>query len=357
MYSLYSNTTGGNNTASGNSSLYFNTTGTDNTANGYQALSQNTVGIYNTANGSNALASNTTGNNNIANGYSTLGNNLTGSNNVANGYLSLSNNLTGSRNTANGHQALYKNTSASYSVADGYQSLYNSKGKYNIGLGYRGGFNLTTGSYNIAIGNQGVAAESGAIRIGTSGLQKTAYIAGINGVTSSAGVAVYIDANGQLGTVTSSRRFKNDIKSMGNVSEKLLQLRPVTFSYKVADEKGGHPVQYGLIAEEVAKVFPNLVQYDKAGKPFTVYYHLLTPMLLNELQKANRRVQAMNTSHKSEVETLNTKVANMEVSHKAEITSLRVELAQQKRLLNQLAAYIQNGKNNAPPQKANFVQH
>ena len=108
-------------------------------------------------------------------------------------------------------------------------------------------------------------------------------------MTATDGVEVYIDSNGQLGTVTSSRRFKKDIHDMGSVTDRLMQLRPVTFRYKEAAENGAHPVQYGLIAEEVAKVYPELVQYDKAGKPFTIYYHLLTPMLLNELQKAHRQ--------------------------------------------------------------------
>ena len=140
---------------------------------------------------------------------------------------------------------------------------------------------------------------------------------------------------------------------MGSVSEKLLQLRPVTFRYKVADEKGGHPVQYGLIAEEVAKVFPDLVQYDKQGKPFTVRYHLLTPMLLNELQKSRREIAEVKSSSKSEIVALRVENASI----KAKLASMEQAQAEQKRLLNQLAAYIQNDKKNAPAQKANFVQH
>ena len=115
-----------------------------------------------------------------------------------------------------------------------------------------------------------------------------------------------------VGTLTSCRRFKRDINDMGTVSEKLMNLRPVTFRYKDSAEKGPHALQYGLIAEEVAKVYPNLVQYDKAGKPFTIYYHLLTPMLLNELQKVHRRYEAMNAAHKADI---------------AEMTALKSELA------------------------------
>ncbi|MCX6379062.1 MAG: tail fiber domain-containing protein [Armatimonadetes bacterium] len=253
-------------------------------------------------------------------------------------------------NVGLGYQALYSNTTGSNNVAVGYNSLYQNTGKGNIGIGYSGGYALTKGSNNIAIGNLGVAAESGAIRIGTTGTQTSAYIAGINGVTSSSGVAVYVNANGQLGTITSSRRFKNDIKTMGTVSDKLLQLRPVTFRYKVADETGTHPVQYGLIAEEVAKVFPDLVQYDKAGKPFTVRYHLLTPMILNELQKEKSARKAETTTLKA---AYNAKISTLE----AKLASMEQAQAAQQKLLNQLAAYVQNNKNNATTEKANFVQH
>ena len=282
--------------------------------------------------------------------------NTTGGYNVANGYSAMKANTTAANNVGLGVQSLFKNATGSNNVAVGYNSLYQNRGKGNIGIGYSGGYNLTSGINNIAIGNLAVAAESGAIRIGTTGTQTSAYIAGINGVTSSSGVAVYVNANGQLGTITSSRRFKNDIKTMGTVSEKLLQLRPVTFRYKTADETGAHPVQYGLIAEEVAKVFPDLVQYDKAGKPFTVRYHLLTPMLLNELQKANGKVQAMNSKF-SKMETENAFMKATLQKQSVENASIKAELAQQKRLLNQLAAYIQNGKKNITPEKANFVQH
>lgn len=170
----------------------------------------------------------------------------------------------------------------------------NASGNNNIALGVQAGYNIT-GSQNIDIGSGGVAGESNAIRIGTPGNQTAAYIAGVDGVTSSGGVAVYINANGQLGTVTSSRRFKYDINDLGDGSDKLMKLRPVMFRYKQAAPDGSHPLQYGLIAEEVAEVSPDLVQYDKEGKPFTVYYNKLTPLLLNEFQKAHRRADAQQT--------------------------------------------------------------
>ena len=149
-----------------------------------------------------------------------------------------------------------------------------------------------------------------------------------SGVTASGGVTVFVNSNGQLGTLTSSRRFKNDIKDMGTISEKLMRLRPVTFRYKDTAESGPHHLQYGLIAEEVAKVYPDLVQYDKQGKPFTIYYHLLTPMLLNELQKEHRA----NMAQKSALKAAQTKIAALTTSQQmaqAETASLKAALGTQ----------------------------
>ena len=350
---------GGNNTANGFAALYANTIGADNTANGYQALIANTTGYYNTASGYGALFANTTGANttgidNTASGSGTLFANTTGSNNTGNGFEALYYTTTGYYNTANGFGALYNNTTGGNNTADGLQSLFsnitgtyntahgiyalfaNTTGSNNIALGAGAGQNLTTGSNNVAIGNPGLAGESGAIRIGTAGTHTSTYIAGVNGVTASSGVAVYINANGQLGTLTSSRRFKNAIKDMGSVSSRLMQLRPVTFRYNEAAEKGAHPLQYGLIAEEVAKIYPNLVQYDKAGKPFTIYYHLLTPMLLNELQKAHRGYEAQ----KAEITTL--KVALQKQS--AELALMKQSQQQQLSALAKLTALVETSQ-------------
>ena len=194
--------------------------------------------------------------------------------------------------------------------------LYNTTtGGNNIALGFEAGQKLISGSNNIDIGNDGVAGEGGTIRIGTSGTHTASFIAGINGVPLSGGTnPVYIDANGQLGMMPSSRRFKNAIHTMGPVSDRLMQLHPVTFRYKAAAEDGSHPLQYGLIAEEVAKVYPDLVQYDKAGKPLTVYYHLLTPMLLNELQKQHQR----NEAQSYQIQVQKAEIARMRTAHKAE---------------------------------------
>jgi hypothetical protein len=402
---LFSNTAGSYNAASGSEALYSNTTGYNNTANGFQALYSNTTGIFNTANGASALYNNTTGSQNTASGVSVLINNTTGYDNTATGYEALYSNGTGFLNTATGYEALYSNTTGFYNTANGYGSLYsnttgfyntadglqslfsnttgfynaahgiyalfanttginntadgvgalysNTTGSNNVALGYGAGQNLTIGSNNVAIGNTGLSGESGAIRIGTTGIHQSAYIAGINGVTSSSGVAVYINANGQLGTLTSSRRFKNAIKDMGSVSDRLMQLRPVTFRYKEAAENGTHPLQYGLIAEEVAKIYPNLVQYDKAGKPFTIYYHLLTPMLLNELQKAHQRQDAQRAE-----------ITEMKTAHKAEITALKSELAslkqsqqQQLAAVAKLTALVETSQNKASLQQSAYRSH
>jgi trimeric autotransporter adhesin len=365
---LYSNTTGFENTATGGGTLSSNTTGYDNTATGLGALGFNTTGNYNTANGVDALYSNTTGNYNTANGVNALTTNTTGDYNTANGGAALAYNKSGTYNTANGYEALYHNTTGSQNTADGFYTLYNATtGNGNFALGFGAGRLITTGNDNIDIGNTGTATDSGIIRIGTGSLHSATYIAGISGVTASGGVAVYINANGQLGTLTSSRRFKNDIKAMGSVSDKLMKLRPVMFRYKDTAEKGPHALQYGLIAEEVAKVYPNLVQYDKAGKPFTVYYHLLTPMLLNELQKAHHRYEAqqrqitsLQVAHRIEIVAQNRKISALTAmlqNQSAELASLRQMQRQQLKVLARLAADPRTTPRAEPQQAAILTQH
>ena len=320
-YALYSNTSGSYNTANGYQALYANTTGFNNTATGYQALYANTTGNFNTANGYLALTSNTTGVDNTATGYLALELNTTGNYNTANGYAALIFNTTGNYNTANGSNALWSNSTGTNNTVHGAYALFaNTTGSYNIALGYGSGQGITTGSNNIVIGNSGTSADNGVIRIGTFGTQKATYLAGISGVQSNGGVAVYVNASGQLGTLTSSRRFKYDIKDMNATSDKLMDLRPVMFRYKAASEDGTHPIQYGLIAEEVAKIYPDLVQYDKEGKPFTVYYHLLTPLMLNELQKAHHQ----NEAQKTEIDALKAE----QQKQGSELASLRQMLEQ-----------------------------
>jgi hypothetical protein len=291
VLALNHNTSGDNNTATGHHALNNNTTGANNTANGVGALSFSTTGSNNTANGLEALYHNTTGGNNTATGVSALTNNTTGTFNAANGIQSLNNNTTGTGNVADGSFALFSNTVGISNVGVGFDALYNNTtGGSNIAVGVGAGVDLTTGSNNIDIGNRGVAAESGTIRIGTSPSQTRTFIAGINGAAIGAGVTVRVNASGQLGTQASSARFKEAIKPMDKASEAIHALKPVTFRYKKELDPEGIP-QFGLVAEEVAKVHPDLVVRDKEGKPYTVCYEAVNAMLLNEFLKEHRKVE------------------------------------------------------------------
>jgi hypothetical protein len=282
----------GANTAEGGPGALFSlTTGTDNTAVGSQALFGLTTGVQNTAVGAQALFNNTA-NRNTAEGFRALINNTTGTSNTANGVNALLRNVTGGFNTAIGFSAL-ENNNASVNTALGVNALqHNTTGNDNIALGVNAGLFLTTGSDNIDIANAGVAGESSTIRIGNSNItgQNRAFIVGIRGVTTgnADAVPVLIDSAGQLGTVGSSRRFKKEIKPMEQASEAILSLKPVTFHYK--SDKTGTP-QFGLIAEEVAGVSPDLVVRDKNGEIYTVRYDAVNAMLLNEFLKEHRKVE------------------------------------------------------------------
>jgi hypothetical protein len=286
---LYSNTTGDSNTATGSQALFSNT-GVRNTADGYAALNSNTTGERNTATGRAALVNNTTGNNNTADGHDALFSNLTGIRNEAGGSFALFANTTGNNNTATGYFALFSNTTGNSNTADGYDAMVNNTiGMGNIALGNFAGSNLTTGANNIDIGNTGVAAEANTIRIGTQGTQTATYIAGISGVGVT-GVAVKVNAAGQLGVPPSSARFKQEIKPMDKASEAILGLKPVTFHYKKEIDPEGTP-QFGLVAEDVAQVNPDLVVRDAQGKVYTVRYDAVNAMLLNEFLKAHRKIE------------------------------------------------------------------
>jgi Chaperone of endosialidase len=305
---LFSNTTGSSNTANGDSALSSNTTGFSNTASGFQALKGNTTGAFNTAIGQNSMQSNTTGGDNTAIGVNslqfnasgasdvaigefTLTNNTSGNLNTATGVHALQNNTIGSNNTADGEGALANNTTGNTNTADGENALnFNTTGSSNVALGFNAGTNLTTGSNKIDIGNKGVAAESKTIRIGKVGTQTNTFIAAISGVTVAGGVGVIIDTKGHLGTVVSSERFKDGIKPMGKASEAILQLQPVTFHYKHELDPDSIP-QFGLVAEHVEKVNPDLVARDDKGKPYSVRYEAVNAMLLNEFLKEHRRIE------------------------------------------------------------------
>jgi trimeric autotransporter adhesin len=278
------------NTVLGDDALLSNTTGAANTANGYQALFSNTEGFNNTATGAEALSSNTTGVGNTAAGTQALFSNATGGNNTAIGVSALTGNTIGSFNTAIGLAALANNTA----------------GSSNIALGLSAGSHLTTGSNNIDIGSVGVAGEAKTIRIGTGGRQFNTYIAGINGVTVAGGVGVIIDSTGHIGTVSSSAQYKHQIKPMDKASEAILSLKPVTFQYKHELDPDGIP-QFGLVAEEVQKVNPDLVARDEQGKPYTVRYEAVNAMLLNEFLKEHRKVQELEANavrQQKQIETL-----------------------------------------------------
>lgn len=281
--------TGNRNTALGEYALSSNTSGSENTAVGSDTLSANTNGNSNTAVGAFALISNTTGQVNTAVGSGALPSNTSGVANSGFGVNALNSTTTGGHNTGLGYQALFANVLGSNNTGVGANALGNATGSNNIGLGRLAGTNITSGTNNIHIGNNAPGNESNTIRIGNT--QTATYVAGVNGATASSGVQVFVDAAGKLGTVTSSKRFKEHVRDMGEASDALMLLRPVTFHYKAPYDDGSRLLQYGLIAEEVAKVAPDLVQYDLTGNPFTVRYHALNAMLLNELQKQHAKVE------------------------------------------------------------------
>jgi hypothetical protein len=301
--------TGSQNTATGYQALYSNTSGLGNTADGYYALLLNTTGCCNVASGTTALWFNLTGSDNTANGFQALGYGYYGNYNTASGAYALWN-ASGSGNTAVGYGVLQASSDGEYNTAVGYFAGANSKGSNNTAVGYLAGFNLISGSNDIDIGNEGVGNDNGVIRIGTAGTQVSAFIAGIYGETTSAknAVPVLIDSNGNLGTMSSSRRYKEDIQDMGDTSSGLMRLRPVTFRYKKPFDDGSQPTQYGLIAEEVAEVYPDLVARSADGQIETVKYQLLDPMLLNEVQ----RQQAEIRNQQSEIRDLQERLSKME---------------------------------------------
>ncbi len=288
---LRDTTSGYNNTGVGASALQTNTTGYGNTGLGAYALLFNSTGYGNTGVGASTLAFNSTGFFNTAVGFRVLYDNSTGRANTGVGTTALGNNSTGFGNVVVGSYAMSLSTTASSNTAIGTSALVVSTGQRNTALGYSAGSSNTAGSDNVFIASYG-ANESNTLRIGEGtggGLfeQTRAFISGIRGITTGQanGINVLIDSNGQLGTISSSRRFKEDIRDMAEVSEGIAELRPVTFRYRRPYEDGERPTRYGLIAEEVAEIFPDLVSYDTEGRPDAVLDHLLVPMLLNELQK------------------------------------------------------------------------
>ena len=262
------------NTAAGTNALLRLTDGGDNTALGTGTLQNDTGGRSNTAVGTGALEGNRRGNQNTGTGILALESNRfdNGPDNTAHGYRALDNN-NGNRNTAIGWNAL----------------VVSFEGTENIALGHSAGRDLShSDSSNIDIGNRGVAGDNRVVRIGDTDQVRT-FIAGISGAMVAGGVPIKVNAGGQLGTAPSSERFKDEIEPMGKASEAIFALKPVTFRYKKElDPKGTQ--QFGLVAEEVEKVNPDLVVRDSDGKPYTVRYDAVNAMLLNEFLKEHRRI-------------------------------------------------------------------
>jgi Chaperone of endosialidase len=321
---LFSNTSATENTAVGINALHDNTVGVGNTAVGDAALSSNTTGYYNTAMGDYALSRNTTGIWDTAIGSGALTHNTSGMGNTANGEAALSLNTIGNNNTANGLSALAGNDSGSYNTAVGSSALgYNTTGSNNIALGFEAGSKLLGGSNNIYIGSRGTSSESRTIRIGDPSTHGRTSIAGISGVAVAAGVGVIVDTNGQLGTVVSSERFKDEVKPMDKASEAILELKPVIFRYKHELDPKGIP-QFGLVAEQVEKVDADLVARDDEGKPYTVRYEAVNAMLLNEFLKEHRAF----VEERHKVKKLETEVTNLIASVKEQAAEIQRVSAQ-----------------------------
>jgi len=253
----------------------------------------NTSGMFNSFFGSTAGYSNTTGNYNTFSGVGSGFSNTTGSNNTFSGSAAGYHNNAGSFNAFFGSNAGSSNAGSNNTFVGEEAGSNNTTGSNNTFVGYQAGVDKTTGSNNVYIANYGsFSGESSAMRIGNPSYQTTTYIVGIYGATSSGGIPVYINSNGQLGTSSSSLRFKEQVRDMGDSTNALMKLRPVTFLYKPEYANGERTLQYGLIAEEVAKVYPELVANDNDGQPYTVRYQYLTTMLLSEAQKQYHRAEA-----------------------------------------------------------------
>jgi len=288
----------------------------------------------NTACGTGTLEHNTTGTNDSAFGTIALQFNTTGFRNSAFGKAALFSNTYGSENTASGEGVLYNNNGGSTNTADGYLALFrNTTGSANIGLGVNAGNNIIAGSNNIEIGSAGTSDESNTIRIGTK--QQKTFIAGTFGqMVNSNGLPVLVDNTGKLGVIVSSARYKRDIHDMGGASAGLMKLRPVTFRYK-SDPSG--TLQYGLVAEEVERVYPELVVHGTDGKVMSVRYLEFTALLLNELQKQNSELQKQAKETQQRLETKDRQLA----AQQREIDALKQQNASINALSQRLAALEQ----------------
>jgi hypothetical protein len=301
----------GGNTAEGDNALLSLTTGIYNTAVGFLSISSNTNGVLNTGVGAGTLLANT-GDNNTAIGAGALLSNTNGIVNTATGTFALFSNTEGQFNTGIGHESLFANTTGSFNTAVGRDALdSNTTGNGNVALGNFAGANVTTANNVVCIGNGATGAD----------VSDSCFIGNIRDIqTQNAdAITVVVDSAGQLGTVSSSRRFKKEIKSMDSASEAILALKPVTFHYK--SDKADTP-QFGLIAEEVARVNPNLVARDKNGDIYTVRYEAVNAMLLNEFLKEHRKIEQLEKQVEALTAGLQKVSAQLETSKAAPQTVL-----------------------------------
>jgi uncharacterized coiled-coil protein SlyX len=312
------------NTTVGSEALSFDTTGNFNTAIGDSALKLNTTGSVNTAIGLDALISNTIGHSNTATGGNALFNNTEGIQNTATGIFAVFSNTTGDLNTGVGLQALALNVTGSSNTALGANALISSTGNGNTALGAGAGSGVGTASNVIAIGSA------------AANVSDSCFIGNIRGVTTANAdaIAVVIDSGGQLGTVSSSRRFKQEIKAMDSASEAIHALKPVTFHYK---SDGTNTPQFGLIAEEVAEVNQDLVVRDKNGEIYTVRYEAVNTMLLNEFLKEHKKVEAQQAT----IAEQQASIAELKSTVAQQQRDVQATVAQQQKQIEALTAGLQ----------------
>jgi Chaperone of endosialidase len=328
---LFDNTSGSFSTATGFGALVHNNTNA-NTANGALALQNNTTGFGNTGIGGQALQSNQSGSHNTATGFQALLFNTISDDNTAYGYQTLVNN-TGQANTAVGFQALYHNTDSNFNTAIGWGALGDSTGGDNTAVGQTALNNNTTGSLNTALGaGAGISVTTGnnVICIGAAGanVDNSCYISNIWNQPSPSGTTVFVNSDGKLGVTLSSRRFKDKIEPMGKGSEAILALQPVTFRYK-KELDPTKTAQFGLVAEDVEKVNPDLIVRDKEGKPYSVRYDQVNAMLLNEFLKEHRKVNAQQKQIDALTAQLKQQEARIQkISDQLEMTKPVARLAQ-----------------------------
>jgi hypothetical protein len=333
----------GSNNGEGVGVLVSRTSGIWNTGTGFEALNHLTAGNQNTATGIRALFSDTSGGFNTATGVYSLYFNTIGFFNSATGAYSLTNNSDGNYNTANGYSALYFNAEGDANTATGFAALYhNNTGFFNTAVGYSAGTNQTSGSNNIYIGDAGLAGESNVIAIGAFASSGTPYaFTYIGGIYDSLvdDRPVYIRSDGALGTLVSSRRYKEEIKPMGKASEALFALKPVTFRYKQETDPS-HKLSFGLIAEDVAEISADLVSRDKEGKPQTVRYEAVNAMLLNEFLKEHRKVEEQEAT----ISHLKTEFQTAVVQQQKEIQALTAQLKEHAAQIQKVSAQLQVSK-------------